>query len=190
MSFLLCLVLCISSLFFKTDFIWHVIAMIQAAWVKCISSQAVTARRHVCFVKITQFILIFPSNLIQFERQSCRNLFICLCLKTIQTAWWGQHRDNCIMDHRSTQNSVCYVHRLLSCFEKHYVVAKQHIFSFSRCLFVSFLLYSPPFPHFLAFRAVISIVSHLWLVIVAPIHHKCPSLHQTKQWVSFTLTQC
>lgn len=151
MSFLLCLVLCISSLFFKTDFIWHVIAMIQAAWVKCISSQAVTARRHVCFVKITQFILIFPSNLIQFERQSCRNLFICLCLKTIQMAWWGQHGENCIMDHHSTQSNVCYVcYTLSSCFEKHDVVAKQHVFlflfffSFSRCLFVLFLLYSAP----------------------------------------------
>ncbi len=47
----------------------------QWFWIKCISFQAVTARRHVCFVKITQFIHIFPRNWIQFERQSCRIFF-------------------------------------------------------------------------------------------------------------------
>ncbi len=100
----------------------------QWFWIKCVSFQAVTARRHVCFVKITQFIHIFPRNWIQFERQSCRIFFICLCLKTIKTAWWGRHRGSCIMDHRSTQSDVCYVRRLLSCFEKHAGVSKRHVF--------------------------------------------------------------
>lgn len=118
------------TLFFKTDFIWHVIAMNRAAWRKCISSQAVTARRHICFVKITPFILIFPRNLIRFVRQSCRNLFICLCLfknntnglmrPTLRELHYGSSVD--------TKKCVfCGNSRLLSCFGKHNVVAKQHV---------------------------------------------------------------
>lgn len=129
-SFLLCLAMCISTLFFKTDFIWHVITMNRAAWIKCISSQAVTARRHICFVKITQFILIFPRNLIQFVRQSCRNLFICLCLFKNKTSglMGPTQRELHYGSSLDTKKCVCCLHsRLLSCFEKRDVVAKQHV---------------------------------------------------------------
>lgn len=125
--------------------------MIRTAWIKCISSQAVTARRHVWFVKITQFIQNFPWNLIRFERQSCRNLLICLCLKTVQAAWWCQHRENCIMDYHATQSSVCvllaqavvlllmwlpsstfFFHLSAAfLFRSYYILPPFHIFSFS-----------------------------------------------------------
>lgn len=129
-SFLLRLAIRINTLFFKTDYIWHVIAMNRVAWVKCISSQAVTAGRHICFVKITQFILIFPRNLIQFVRQSCGNLFICLCLfKNNTNGLMGPtQRELHYGSPHDTKKCVCCLHsRLLSCFEKRDLVAKQHV---------------------------------------------------------------
>lgn len=154
-SFLLRLAMRINTLFFKTDYIWHVIAMNRAAWIKCISSQTVTAGRHICFVKITQFILIFPRNLIQFVRQSCRNLFICLCLFKNNTdgSMGPTQRELHYGSSLDTKKCVCCLHsRLLSCFEKRDVVAKQHVLFIlaAAFLFCSYYIL-PPFHIFWLF---------------------------------------